>query len=133
MKRILNFLAVFMVVVAALSLVAVAIAGEVYDRATVTLGTTTGTANWTNTADYAALKLLRIWVEGVPVTNQVVTITRTAGGYEQTVGTVTCGTSTNGSTASFTAGYMKNGDKLGFAGSIATGGVAVVEYAVQKH
>lgn len=132
MKRIFNVLAAAMAVFAILCLVTVAIAGEVFDRAVVTLGQSTGTATWTNTADYAAVKLYRVWVEDSSDATSTVSVTRVDGTYTQTVGSVVC-TAGDGSTASFTAGYMKFGDKLKFANSTATGAVAIVEFGVQKH
>jgi hypothetical protein len=112
-----------------------AMAGAVYDRSTLTLGTTTGTGTWTNTTPYAALSLKRIWIQDALATNGVITVTRVAGdtGYSDTAGTVTMGASTNGSTASFTAAYLKYGDKLAFTTTVATGATAVIEYEVQKH
>lgn len=111
-----------------------ALAGSVYDRDTCTLGTTTGTGTWTNDTNYAALALKRIWIQDSLATNGVFTVSRVStDGYTDTVGTITMGASTNGSTATLTASYLKYGDKLTFATTVATGAVAVIEYEVQKH
>jgi hypothetical protein len=115
----------------------VALAGQVYGRATKTIGTT-GAATWTNTIQYAALELKRIWIENASATNQTVAISRVTsdGAYTQTVGSIAIGALTAGSTASFTAAYLSYGDKLTFAstgGIAATGGVAIIEYEVQQH
>lgn len=111
-----------------------AIAGSVYDREVVTLGTTTGTKTWTNDYDYAAVQLKRIWIEGNLDATATVTVTRVTSDstYTQAVGTVAC-TAGSGSSASFTASYLKPGDKLAFANSTATGATAMVEFEVQKH
>jgi hypothetical protein len=111
-----------------------AMAGAVYDRSTLTLGTTTGTGTWTNTTPYAALSLKRIWVQDSLATNGVFTVNCvTTEGYTNTVGTITMGALTQGSTASFTQAYLKFGDKLAFTTTVATGATAVIEYEVQKH
>jgi Tfp pilus assembly protein FimT len=115
--------------------VAPAFAGSVYGRATSTLSTTAGTGSWNSDSDYAARKLVRIWVENVPVTNQVITVKRVTsdGAYTQAVGSVSCGTAKYGNTATFTAGYLADEDDLTFTPSIATGGVVVIEYEQQEH
>lgn len=122
------------IAIVALMIVSAAVAGSVYDRVVTTLGTTTGTKTWTNSTDYAALELKRIWIAGNLDAGATVTVTRvTSGGvYTQAVGTVAC-TSGSGSTASFTAAYLKPGDMLMFANSTATGATAIVEYELQQH
>jgi hypothetical protein len=110
-----------------------AIADGVYDRSIVTVSTTAGTATFTNTVPYAAIELKRIWVERSLAAIDTQTVTRvTSGGvYTQAVGSVTIASS-SGSTASFTASYLKYGDMLKFVGTVGTGSVAVVEYEVQR-
>jgi hypothetical protein len=110
-----------------------AMADGVYDRSVVTISTTAGTAIFTNTAPYVALELKRIWIARSLAATDTQTITRiTSGGaYTQAVGSVTIATSA-GSTASFTAAYLKYGDMLNFAGTATTGSVAIIEYEVQK-
>jgi len=112
-----------------------ALAGNVYDRSTTAMGPTTGTFAWTNTVKYSALELKRIWVEDALATNHVVTVSRKTsdGSYTQAVGTVTCGTASNGNTASFTAGYLKYGDVLTGSSTVTTGATVMVEYEVQQH
>jgi hypothetical protein len=126
-----SFLAVF---VASAALAVMAVAGSVYDRTLVTLGTATGTATYTNTTQYAAIALKRLWIQGNSAAAATVTVTRvTSGGaYTQAVGTVVC-SSGAGNSASLTAAYLKPGDALAFANSTATGAVAMVEYEVQQH
>jgi len=113
---------------------AIALAGSVYGRATVALSTTAGTATWTNTAPYAALSLKRIWVERALYATDTVTVQRVTSDnvYTQTVGSVTCSAG-SGSTASFTAAYLANGDKLTFTSGTTTGSTAIVEYEQQEH
>ncbi len=110
-----------------------AMADSVYDRSVVTISTTAGTATYTNTVPYAAIELKRIWVEKSLLAADTQTVTRiTSGGvYTQAVGSVTIASS-SGSTASFTAAYLKYGDMLKFVGTGGTGSVAVVEYLVQR-
>lgn len=134
-KFISSLLAVALIGAIALTLApAPARADAVYSRATNTLATTTGAATWTNTQQYAALELKRIWVASDLGTTSTVTVNRiTADGvWTQAVGTVTCSAGA-GSTTSFTAAYMKGQDKLAFTSSSATGAVVMVEYVVQMH
>lgn len=111
---------------------AVALAGQVYDRQTVTI-TNTGTADWENEVPYAAIKLVRVWQLSSLATSNDLTIQRvTADGlYTQTVGTVTG--PAPASVASFTAGYLSPGDILRVTSTPLTGGVVQVEYEVQQH
>lgn len=112
-------------------------AGSVYDRAT-NMVPVSGSATFTNKFDNGNLILKRIWFENATATNQTVAINRVTSDnlFTQTVGSVSCSTATSGSTASFTASYLKYGDKLTFSstgGAASTGGVAVIEYEVQQH
>jgi hypothetical protein len=118
-----------------LAMVAIAaIAGSVYDRTTVTLVRATGVATYTNDYKYAALVLKRIWIENCYVAIDTVTVTRvTSGGtYTQAVGSITTAANA-GSTASFTASYLANGDMLKFTSGNTTGSTAIVEFEVQQH
>lgn len=119
--------------VAFLALTAVVLAGAVYDRSTVTLGTATGTATWTNTWKYSAVELKRLWVIGGLAAADTCTVARVSSDnlYTQSVGTVTVAANA-GNTASFTAAYLKYGDKLTFAGTATTGGTVLIEYEVQQ-
>lgn len=112
--------------------VAVALAGQVYDRQTVTI-TNTGTADWENEVPYAAIKLVRVWQLSSLATSNNLTIQRvTADGmYTQTVGSIIG--PAPASTSSFTAGYLAPGDILRVTSTPATGGVVQVEYEVQQH
>lgn len=123
-----------LMVVLAIFAVGAAIAGSVYDRKIVTLGTTTGTATWVNDYNYAALALKRVWIAGNADAVATVTVTRVTSDnvYTQTVGSIVCASGA-GSTATLTAAYLKPGDKLAFANSTATGATAMVEFELQQH
>ncbi|MEI6166002.1 MAG: hypothetical protein WCS52_02300 [bacterium] len=112
---------------------AAAYAASVYDRSVQSLGTTTGSAVWTNTWKYSAVELKRIWVVNPLVASNNVAISRISADnvYTQTVGTVAV-LSSAGNTASFTAGFLKYGDKLLFSSDISTGSTVMVEYEVQQ-
>jgi hypothetical protein len=125
------------IIAALATLATVVIAGEVYDRSTATVPTA-GVVTWTNGSIYGAIEVKRIWLEKASATNQTVAVVRITSdnAYTQTVGSVTIADATSGSTASFTAAYLKDGDKLRFTstgGIAATGGVAVIDFYVQKH
>ena len=112
---------------------AAAYAASVYDRSVQSLGTTTGSAVWTNTWKYSAVELKRIWVVNPLVASNNVAISRISSDnvYTQTVGSVAV-LSSAGNTASFTAGFLKYGDKLLFSSDISTGATVMVEYQVQQ-
>jgi len=107
-------------------------AGEVYDREWKTL--TAGSGTLTITRPYAAVKLARIFVYGSTVATDTCTVTRVTSGTvsTQTVGTVVIAAGA-GNTATFTAGYLSNGDSLVFDTVKNSNAVAIVEYEVQKH
>jgi len=132
LSRISSLVAILLVVMLA---AAIALAGSVYDRETKTLGATTGTGTWTNTQQYGNVLLKRIWIEDSLSTATTVTVTRVLSdnSYTQAVGTVALAGTAYGSSASFTASYLKYGDKLAFAGAVATGATAIIEYELQKH
>lgn len=113
------------------ALVCVARAGQVYDRDTAAVSTA-GAATWTNTYQYAAIKLARIWIVDCARAADTVTVVRVTsdGLYTQAVGTVTVAANT-GNQATFTAGYLKPSDKLVFTAS--TSSTAMVEFEVQQH
>jgi len=112
--------------------VGIAVAGAVYDRETVTC--TGGSAVWTNDWDYSALELKRIWIHNNLFAAGTVTVTRVTSDnvYTDTVGTVTC-SSGDGSTASFTASYLKPDDMLRFSEANSSNCTAIVEFLVQQH
>ena len=113
---------------------ALVVAGEVYTREHVTLSAT-GSATWTNTQPYAAVKLARIWsVANADTLTNTITITRVTSdlAYTQAVGTVSA-VAGAGNTTTFTAGYLNNGDMLAFSSSSNAVGTMQVEYFVQKH
>lgn len=126
---------IFIIALVVMALAAIAaIAGTVYDRVTQALTVTGGTATWTNTVNYASLSLKRIWVQKDLDVASTVTVTRVSSDntYTDAVGTIVAAAGT-GSSASFTAAYLKTGDMLKFANSTATGATMIVEYEVQKH
>jgi len=134
MKSLKNMFA-YNVAILAISTIA-AVAGSVYDNATVPLSTTAGTGTWTNTVNYAALKLVRIRTEASTDAGSTVTVARV---YTDRVGTVytnaaiTTIVATAGKGSSdLTNWYVKANDKLVFANSTSTGATCVIEYEVQR-
>lgn len=127
-----KFATITLAIMVAACISAIAFAGEVYDR-TGNITVTSGSGAWTNTLNYAALKLLRVYVYTNTAASGTVTVTRAASGYTgQAVASVTC-SSSNGTSASFTQTYMKPGDILNLAEGASSNCVVVIEYAVQKH
>jgi len=128
---------VALLVIAIMSIVGVAIAGQVYGRASTALAATTGNGTWTNTQQYAGVVLKRIWIESCLAAANTVTVTRTAtiGGvaYSQAVGTVGFASGNGSSTATFTAAHLAPGDILHFTSAVSTGSTAVIEFEVQQH
>jgi len=126
-----NHLLIILVLFAILG--AAVYAASVYDRSTVSLGTSTGTAQWTNTWKYSAVELKRIWIQNCLAAVDTVTVSRITsdGIYTQAVGSVVCA-SNSGSTPTFTASFLKYGDRLTFASLVATGSTAMIEYEVQQ-
>jgi hypothetical protein len=110
-----------------------AFGGAVYDRTVMAVAATSG-STFTNSMPYSALALKRVWIEYSATASDTVTLTRvTAGGvYTQAVGTITVSTSI-GNTATFTAAYLKNGDKLVFVSGAGSASTAIIEYEVQQH
>lgn len=111
-----------------------AFAGAVADRVLVT--TTGGSQVFTNTYNYSALELKRIWIEESVIPGNTVTVKRVLsaydGGYTQTVGSVVCTTGA-GSTASFTAAYLLPGELLTLSGLSSSNFNSVIEFEVQQH
>jgi hypothetical protein len=114
--------------------IGLAIAGQVYERETKALSATAGSGTWTNSWKYAAIELKRLWLEGAPA-GQTVTVTRVLSDntYTQAVGTISSAAGASASTASFTAAYLKEGDKLAFTSVPTTGATVVIEFELQKH
>jgi hypothetical protein len=135
MKRSLNFefLSMLILIVSVLA-TAIVVAGQVYDRKVQALSATAGSGTWENDVSYSALALKCIWVERGLIAINTVTVSRvTSGGaYTQSVGSVVTA-SGSGSTSSLTASYLKPGDSLVFASTVATGATAIIEYEVQQH
>ena len=133
--RKIGYTLIALVLVVLLVSTAVVLASSVYGRTTTALSVTAGTGSMVNSNQYAALLLKTIWVEKALVTNIVLTVTRVSSDltYTQAVGTVTCGAALSGNTTSFTAAYLKYGDRLVYASSISTGATVMVEYEQQEH
>jgi len=131
MNKKLNIVALMTALVIGIAIIAVA--AGVYDRATGTLGTSTGTGVWTNNVKYAALELKRVWIYADLVAVDTVTVQRVCADLSttQTVGTVTTAANA-GSTASFTAGFLKPSDLLLFTSGNSTGASYMIEYEVQR-
>lgn len=106
----------------------------VYSRADGAGSVTLGTCVYTNSRTYEPVELMRIWVYDSLATNGAVAVTRVdaGGAITQACATVTLGTnSTAGTSASFTAAYLKPGDMLKFTSGLTTGFSYRVEYEVQ--
>jgi Tfp pilus assembly major pilin PilA len=135
-------LASMLVVLAILVFIAasvVAIAGEVYDRATLTTPTSGGAATWTNTVPDANLKLVRISVAALPVIDTV-TVTRVTGNTVALTNTlVVIACTTSGGASNLVDQnlsqplYMKAGDKLTVSSMVSTGATVYIEYLQQRH
>jgi prepilin-type N-terminal cleavage/methylation domain-containing protein len=111
-----------------------AIAGSVYDREIVTLGTTTGTQTWTNDFDYAAIQLKKISFYSSADAAATLTVSRVTSDstYTQSVCTIV-GAGADSNATSFTTSYLKPSDELVCESSTATSGAVMVEFEVQKH
>jgi len=134
MKKTLKLLTAALFIALVMCIATLVLAGQVYDRSTSTL--TDGSGSWTNTVQYSAIKLVRIWVEASTVAANTVTVTRvTADGTytNQAVGTVAFTSGSAGNTATLTAAYLKYGDILTFSSGTASNSVAMIEYEVQQH
>ena len=112
--------------------VTAALAGAVYDRTTVTL--TAGAGTWTANHQYASVGLKRIWIEGSTLAVNTVTVQRVTSdlAYTQACASVVLAAN-KGNSATFTAGYLKYGDKLVFSSSAPSNSVAIIDYEVCQH
>lgn len=114
-------------------LVGAALAGQVYDRATVTVPAA-GTTYWTNSTAYSAVKLVRVWQIAATASNDIALARITSDGlYTQTVGSIIGAATLNQNTATFTAGYLKYSDKLRIVSTPGTNGAVMIEFEVQQH
>jgi L-aminopeptidase/D-esterase-like protein len=128
MKKLITFALIVGVGLA----VAVAVAGNVYDRDTQAI---VANGEWTNNEfPYSSVELKRIWIVGNGKANDTVTVTRVTSDrvYTQACGSVTIASSI-GNTATFTASHLKYGDILRFVSTASTGSTAIVDFEVQKH
>lgn len=130
MKKIIR--TVFTLMLCAIA--AAAYAGSVYDRTVIPLPVLTGDKIWTNTAEYSAVALKRIWIENSAIALNTVTVSRVTAdnAYTQAVGAVVTA-SGSGSQSTLTASYLAYGDKLVFDTFLPTGSTAMVEYELQRH
>jgi len=97
---------------------------------TVTLGTTTGTAAYTNARNYATMQLVSIEVFQSLDATSTVTVTRVRSGRTNTVAAIAL-TAGAGIYRETNTTYLFKGDVLNFANSTATG--AVSEITVTLH
>lgn len=135
MKNKLQALYAVLVVLLLLLSIGIAFAGQVYDRAVVTLGVT-GAARWTNTASYAeysSLDLKRITIYKNSATTNDLTITRISADTVYTQAVVTATYPTPGTHTSLAFNYLKYGDMLAISSATATNGVVMLEFEVQRH
>lgn len=124
-------------VVALAIMVSIVNAGTVGERATFAGGTNC-IGYWTNTYEYAAIKLNRVGVERSLTATNVVTFARITsdGLYTQTVGAVTCASGV-GNQGTLSWIFLKPGDKIRATGIDAVTGsqsntyTAMLEFEVQ--
>lgn len=133
MKK-LAILATFLVVVAA------AFAGDVLSRNSITLTTSGGAGTWTNTYQYASVKVQRIGIAACIAAIDTVTVTRVTGETKAETNTVCAivlasnyGAMNLDNTNSVSPVYMLYGDKLVFDSFVDTGATVYVECIVSKH
>jgi len=116
---------------ALVAMAGIAVAGSVYDRATVSTDVN-GLGSYEYDAPYRAIKLTRIWTVAALASNDVAVKRVTADGlYTQVVGTVIG--PVGGNISSFSAGYLLPGDSLTFVTTPGTATVFQIEYEVQTH
>lgn len=130
MKRILSILAAASI----FSGVGLAVAGQVYDRSTVTLAAATGLGAFTNTTQYTALKVMRLWDYANLVAANTVTVYRA--NYGTTVSQLVASVfvaSNAGDTNADPICWLKYGDRLTFSSTAVTGSSVIVDYEVQRH
>jgi nanoRNase/pAp phosphatase (c-di-AMP/oligoRNAs hydrolase) len=92
---------------------------------TVTLGTTTGTGNYTHSRDYVSLKLVSIEVFNSADLTSTCTVTRVRSGRTNTVAAIALSDGAGIHRETNTI-YLFKGDVLNFANSTATGAVAEI-------
>jgi len=134
-KKMLVFAAAF-----AVAFGSIVLAGEVFDRSpAITLHSFAGTAGWTNTYQYAAIKLDRIDIVRSSEAGNTVTVARVTsdGALTNTICTITnaSGAGSYAVVQTIRSGpqHMAYGDRLTFAAAGATGATAYVGFEVQKH
>ena len=133
MKK-LAILATFIVVVAA------AFAGDVLSRNSITLTTSGGAGTWTNTYQYASVKVQRIGITACAAAIDTVTVTRVTGETKAETNnfcTIVLASSVGSlcldNTNNVLPVYMLYGDKLVFDSYVDTGATVYVECIVSKH
>lgn len=130
-----------LIVLAILAFVGIAVAGEVYNRTQVTLGTS-GSKTWTNDNIYASIQLVRFEVTGSTYATDTVTVSRVTAGDTTAVTAQIGGAmvlSGGAATSNIVAGvatgpaYLKYGDKLTLVSGMGSNATVNIEYIVQKH
>lgn len=130
-----------MIAIAVLAAVGVAMAGDVYNRTQVTLGTS-GSKTWTNDNPYASIQLVRFEVTGSTYATDTVTVSRVTAGDTTAVTAqiggamvLAAGAATSNIVASAASGpaYLKYGDKLTLVSGMGSNATVNIEYIVQKH
>jgi type II secretory pathway pseudopilin PulG len=117
-----------------------AIAGQVYEREQVTLGTT-GTNVWTNLNSYAAIQLVRFEAIKGLYAADTITVSRVTAGdtsaITNTVGSILLSSGAGGSNLVTAAGsgpsYLEYGDKLRIVSGNGSNATVNIEYIIQKH
>lgn len=137
MKKITSIMAITALV--AICMVAQSLADDVYGRDKVQTTTSTGAGTYTNTADYAAMRLVRVACPAWACTDTI-TVTRVTGDTTYTLTNVvaTITNSVSGGAVNFVDQdpnlpiYLKYGDKLTFSSAATTGRYVYVEYLLQR-
>lgn len=96
----------------------------------VTLGTTTGTAAYTNARDYATLQLVKLEIFQSSDATSTVTVTRVRSSRTNTVAAIAL-TGGAGDYWETNTVYLFKGDVLNFANSTATGAVCEITTKIQ--
>jgi prepilin-type N-terminal cleavage/methylation domain-containing protein len=140
MRKGFNFTEI-LTVLAVLTVMAIgAIAGDVYDRVQVTLGSS-GSKTWTNNVPNAAIELLRFEVISGLYAADTITVRRvTAGDTSVVTNTVTgillasgAGSSNIVNAAGSGPRHMKYGDKLLITSGNSSNATVNIEYLNQQH
>jgi hypothetical protein len=125
-------------IAALLTLAAVAVAGTVADR-TSAITLTLGAGTWTNTVQYASVEIDRIDIISNKQASDTVTVSRVTSdsAMTNTIATITITTGAGSynivPTTSTGPKFLLYGDKVVFATTSTSNGVAYIDYKVAKH